>query len=277
MTMRGAALIIAACILPVIIIPGSASRADPLNIPPMPEDELKRSIIYYKEGEVGLEDVAIAQRMLYWEAPSILQFHFYWQGEGDNSRPQLTVTEERHNGTSAEYTFSFSSGDHYVMERYTKVVKDLEGEVVQKELRDFSHPIYNYPEDLTHVYTIEYCLRGLDMERPGYKQTFHLWLPPTGVIPMTAEVRGIETITLHNGRKYTCRVVEIRPDMVQFLGPVLGRLIRPFLATYTFWYETQGTHPTIRYTGPMGKINTGGVPTEIYEMISIKQKPEGSK
>ncbi len=253
------------------LLSGAGAAGDPLPIPPMPGEEVKKSLIYYKEGEVGLEDIAIAQRMLYWEAPSTLQFHYYRVGQADATRPQLTVTEERHNGTIATYNFYFKPGDNYSLQSFDKVVKDDKGRVVQREWRDLSHPVFDYPDDLTHVYTIEYCLRGLDMSKPGQELKFHIWLPPSGVVPMTARVKNVENITLHNGKSYTCRVVEIAPDMVGFLGPILGRLIRPFLATYNFWYETGGTHPTIRYVGPMGKVNTGGVPTEIYEMISIKQ------
>ena len=62
----------------------------------------------------------------------------------------------------------------------------------------------------------------------------------------------------------------VRPD-------IMGRVISPFLAEYTFWYDARGTHPLIKYVGPMGKVNTGGVPTEIYETKSLTPHPGETK
>ena len=78
---------------------------------------------------------------------------------------------------------------------------------------------------------------------------------------------------MKDGTTWPCTRVVIGPDMVEFLGPIMGRVIKPFLAEYTFWYDTRGTHPLIKYMGPMGKVNTGGVPTEIYETTSLTPDP----
>jgi len=273
MDVKKSGLALIALMMISVIVP--AAQNEPFGLPPLPEDEVRESVIFYKEGEVGLEDIAVSQRMLYWEAPSALKFHVYWTGEGEERRPEITLLEERHNGTTAFYTFLFKPGDRLIMEGFNKKVTDPSGKEVQREYRNFSHPLSDYPDDLFHVYTLEYALRGMDFNSPGLERRFSLWVPPGAVVPMIARVKGLETITLKDGTTWPCCRVEIGPDMVEFLGPILGRIIRPFLATYTFWYDTRGTHPLIKYVGPRGKVNTGGAPTEIYETTSLTPYPGG--
>ena len=258
----------------IIVLLPATSRNEPFNIPPLPEDEVRESIIFYKEGKVGIEDMATSQQMLYWEAPSFLKHHVYWVGEGASRRPQLTLIEERHNETTATYTFYFKPGEHFILERFEVVVKDGSDKEVRREHHNLFHPMLEHPDDLTHVYTVEYALRGLDFTKPGSTRTFNIWLPPNTVVAMVAEVIGVENIELKDGTTWPCYRVEFGPDMVKLLGPILGRVIKPFIGDYTFWYDTRGTHPLIKYVGPMGKVNTGGVPTEVYETASISPHPE---
>jgi len=255
----------------VLLLP-TAARTEPFGIPPLPEDEVRENKIYYKEGDVGLEDMAMAQRMLYLEAPTALKYHVYWVGEGTSRHPEITLIEERHNEPTATYTFLYRPGEHFIMESFKKVVTNKEGKEIRREYHNLSHPLLDLPDDLTHVYTIEYALRGLEF-KPGTRRTFHIWLPPATIVPMVARVKKIENIKLFDGSTWPCYRVEFGPDMTKFLGRILGRIIQLFVPKYIFWYDTRGTHPLIRYIGPMGKVNAIGVPTEIYDTTKIKPHP----
>ncbi len=65
--------------------------------------------------------------------------------------------------------------------------------------------------------------------------------------------------------------------MSAFLGPILGRLIQPLIPGYEFWFDVHGTHPIMRYKGPLGKVNIIGVPDEVYDIISIDPDPGGQQ
>lgn len=257
----------------VVILFPTAAMTKPFGIPPLPEDEVRENKIYYKEGEVGLEGMDTVQRMLYLEAPTALKYHVYWVGEGANRRPEITLVEERHNETTATYTFIYRPGKHFIMEGFRKVVTNKAGKEIRREYHNLSHPLLDYPDDLTHVYTIEYALRGLDFKKPGTKRSFHIWLPPATIVPMLARVEETEEIKLSDGSTWPCYRVEFGPDMTKFLGWLIGRIVQLFVPNYIFWYDTRGTNPLIRYIGPMGKVNAIGVPTEIYDTTLIKPHP----
>jgi hypothetical protein len=247
------------------------SMSESFKMPPFPEDELRTYRSYYKDGDVNPDDLARSQRMLYLEDPSLLKWHLFWVGEGASRRPQVSLTEERNNGTTANHTFYFKSGDSFIIEGFDRVVKDQSGKVVQRKKRDLTHAMWEYPDDVCLIYTINYALRGLDLASPGVEHSFNLW--NGGLTPMKATVKGAETITLRDGSEYKCFRVEIRPDPTEMLGPVLGRAINVFLGQYTLWFDVNGSHPMVQYMGPMGKVNSGSAPTAVYELASDKPRP----
>ncbi|UCD85149.1 MAG: hypothetical protein JSU92_02870, partial [Deltaproteobacteria bacterium] len=128
-------------ILSLIIILPTAAETKPFAVPPLPEDEVRDSKIYYKEGDVVLEDMVTVQRMLYLEAPSLLKHHVYWVGEGDSRHPEVTLIEERHNETTATYTFFFRPGKDFIMEGFSKVVTNKDGNEIRREYYNTTNPL----------------------------------------------------------------------------------------------------------------------------------------
>lgn len=260
----------------VVLGPGSA-YSEPFKIPPLIEDEVGDSNVYYLEGEIDVDDMPTSQRTLYWEAPVSIRRHTYWVGEGSSRRPQITLTEQRRNTTTAVYTFYFKPGKDLILESFEEKVVDKSGKEVRREYRNLTHPLLDLPDDLVHAYTVDFALRSLDFTKTGSERNFSILLPPATVVVMIAEVKGVENITLRDGTVWSCYRVDIRPDLVKLLGPILGRIISPFIGDYNFWYDTRGNHPLIKYQGPMGKVNTGRVPTEIYETSRTESRPAKTK
>jgi predicted aldo/keto reductase-like oxidoreductase len=53
---------------------------------------------------------------------------------------------------------------------------------------------------------------------------------------------------------------------------VVGKTLEVVVGNYTFWFDADGAHPLVKYGGPMGKGNTRGAPTIIYELVSERSE-----
>ncbi len=223
---------------------------------------------YFQGGEIDPKQLAPSQRRLYGETPSEIETRFFWEGEGKKRTPRVTLVEQRRNNTVSTFNFYAKPGDKLILDRWDLVVKDKAGDVVHRESRSFSAKMWGYPEDTLHMYVVPYALRTLDLKTPGTKHSFHLWLPPgPELFPFKAEVKEQETVILKEGGEVLCYKVEINPDLVPVMGPILGRAVSVFLGSYTFWYDVEAPHAMVKYTGPMGKVNSGSAPTEINELV----------
>lgn len=245
-----------------------ASMAEAFKMPPVAEEEVQRQYGYFQGGKIDPATLAPSQRRLHGETPSAIETRLFWVGEGDKQAPRVTHVEQRRNDTIATFNFYFKPGDKFVLDHWDLVVKDQAGDLLHRESRSFSAKMWDYPDDASHMYTVPYALRTLDLATPGTEHNFNLWLPPgPELFPMRAVVKGTETVRLKDGSEYKCFRVEVFPDLIKVMGPVLGRAIGVFIGTYTFWYDVEAPHPMVKYTGPMGKVNSRGAPTEVNEIV----------
>lgn len=251
----------------VILFP-LASMGEAFKMPPFPEEEFATHRTYYKEGVLDPEDMAYSQRRLHWEDPKSLKWHLYWVGEGKMREPRAELVEELYNGTTMSYKFFFKPGDKLILRGLESVARDKSGEVVRSEKHDLTHPVLEYPDNILHVNTIHYAIRGMDLSTPGTQHSIFVWLSP--INPVRAEVKGTETVRLKDGREIKCYRVEVVPDLKKTMGFLLGMALELLIADYTFWFDVAGSHPLVKYEGPMGKGNTRGAPTIIYELVSEK-------
>ena len=154
-----------------------------------------------------------------------------------------------------------------------KTVDTPAGKRLREEAYSFSNPFLKYPKDLVHLYVLEIVFRGLKLDQPGSRHNFNLWLPPNVVVPMYVKVKGKETVKLPHRSREAYRL-EIVPDMTVFLGSIVGKLITAVLPRWKVWFDVHGTHPIVKYDGPLGKVNVFGVPDEIYELIKVSPEPD---
>ncbi|GEM_PF-1591413 len=257
--------------VPAILWPIS-STAEPFLMPKFPKHEIKITNIHYEGKKIDPKTASLSQRLLYLEAPKRLEADLHRVGKGADRRLEFVMVERQNNANTAINTFTFKTTEYMILEKYEKVVNNSSGKRLRKEFYYMSHPANKYPDDLVHPYTIEVTFRGLELDKPGAKRRFNIWLPPTVVIPMELKVCEKETIKLPIGSR-ECYRVEIRPFMTAFLGPFLGRLIQRFVPSYVFWFDINGTHPLLKYKGPLGKVNVIGVPDEVYDTVKLEPDP----
>ncbi len=89
---------------------------------------------------------------------------------------------------------------------------------------------------------------------------------------MKVRVEGIEEIKVPAGT-FQCHKVVMTPMVSEFYGKIIGRVVQRFFAPkYSFWLDAGGSHPCVKYRGPLGAV-TAGLPKVIHELISYSQEP----
>jgi len=248
------------------------SYSEPFPMPRLPKRETRVVKIHYEGKKIKLEKATLSQKLLYKESPHQLESDMHWVGEGSARQLEFVMVERLNSKNTNTNTFTFKASNSLILEKFEKVVTSPSGKRLRREYYDLRHPAQNFPEDLMHTYTMEIAFRGLKLDQPGSVHRFYFWIPPAMVIPMLVKVKKTETLELPIGSR-KCHRVEIKPDMSALLGKFLGRIIQPLIPSYLFWLETRGTHPLLKYKGPLGKINIIGAPDEIYQTVKIDPDP----
>lgn len=245
--------------------------ATPFRIPSLPEREIKESKAYLHGKAFNPENASQMMRLQYYESPNYLKATIQWVGNAEAKQLKFTMVENLNSGAIATNVFYFVR-DFLVIEKYERTIVNKAGRTIRTEIYNLAHPHLKYPNDLMHPYTLEVAFRGIKLNKPGSSQTFNLWLPPNVIIPVEARVMGTESITVTSQTRQ-CYRVDLFPQFTFFIGSFLAKIIQPLMPQYSFWFEVNGTHPIVRYRGPLGKINSSGAPTEIYDLVRLDPDP----
>ena len=235
----------------------------PISVPKIPEGETRvlKVTVSHKEkmspGQILSLNASARQ----------IETRVHWEGTGADRYLVYQRTELLNNNCTAKYIFTFLPGAELKMKNLDKTITAPGGKVVQKEFYDYTEPLLKYPPILAHPFTLEVAFRSFDLT-PGSRRAFNLWLAPNMIMNMETVVGGIETVTLSNGKQYKCYRIEMIPNFVDTFGALTDKLIRPIVPGYTFWLSAEGTHPLVKYSGPMGQVSPIGAPTETHEMVN---------
>ena len=85
---------------------------------------------------------------------------------------------------------------------------------------------------------------------------------------MKVALKGEEEVAVSAGT-FQCYRMEMDPDLVDFGGPLLGRVLKPVVAKYLLWLDKKPPYRIVKYQGPFGQINISSGPTETYELSKI--------
>lgn len=187
-------------------------------------------------------------------------------GEGAERHLEVEIKGKAFNGYRITHFYRYRPGSKLILGSYEKNVFSPSGKKIRSEFYDFSESSPPLPNNLTHPYTFPLALRGMTFTI-GREETFYIWFNPTTVFAAVLKVKGEEEITVPAG-KFKCYRIEIGPDLVDFVGPVVGRALKPFIASYIAWLDTKPPHRIVRYQGPFGMVNIAG-PSEIYELVKV--------
>ena len=172
-----------------------------------------------------------------------------------------------------------SEGDEHIWEIYMdtnmglmriqKKTVSRSGNVVREQWINYKDPMFNYPDNLCHVYTITAAIRKMDLE-VGSKNDIYLLLDMDSVPwHMYVVVEGIETVKVPAG-EFECYKIRLDPDYKSIMGnwSWASPVIKRFVPDYYFWVEVKDQHPLIRFQGTFGPV--GGSPSQAHELVSTK-------
>jgi hypothetical protein len=152
--------------------------------------------------------------------------------------------------------------------RIEKKTVSRSGATVREQWIDYRDPMFNYPDNLCHIYTITAYLRGLDLVT-GMKKDIHLLLDEDSAPwHMFVVVEGEEEITAPAGT-FTCFRVKLEPDYPSIMGKWswTSPLIKRFVPDYYFWVDKAFPHPLVRFQGAFGPV--GGSPPQTHDLMEI--------
>lgn len=243
------------------------------KVPSIPDGEVRKLKVRYEDPKLNDAYFAgkpINQRILHDEATSSIETIVKFKGEGSARQLVYTRNETLHNRALSTWDFTFLPGDRLVLSTIEHRIKTPAGKQIRHEFFDLTDPIFHYPSDSFHAYVLEVFFRTLPLQ-VGYKNQFHLWLAPKAIMRMMISVEKTEILKTPAG-DIECFVIQMTPNVEDFLGKA-GKLIQPLVPKFTFWTTVKGTHPVIKYRGPLGEVNLVGAPIEVHDLTSISPAP----
>lgn len=253
----------------MVLATAMAQEGNVYKVPAMPDAEVRKLRVHYEDPKFNDAYFAarpMNQRVLHDEAAATIETVVKYKGEGANRQIIYTRNETLHNRALSTWEFTFAPGDNLILNTIEHRMKTPAGKQIRHEYFDLRDPTFHYPLDTYHAYVLEVFFRILPL-KVGYKNQFHFWLSPKALMRMMIEVEKTEIVKTSAG-DIECYVLQMTPNLEDFLGKP-GRIIQAFVPKFTFWPAVKGTHPMIKYRGPLGEVNLGSAPIEIHVLTSI--------
>jgi len=164
----------------------------------------------------------------------------------------------------------FMEKDTMSLFRTEKKMISRSGKTVKESFTDYQDPMYNYPKNTCHIYTIAAMIMAR-APKPGSRFDLALLLNEDAYpIHMWVVTDGIERITVPAGT-FDCIRIKLEPDYDNILGrwSWTAPIIRRFVPDYTFWMDQNYTHGLILFSGAFGPI--GGASSQRHELTKIEE------
>ncbi|UCD83451.1 MAG: hypothetical protein JSU92_09040 [Deltaproteobacteria bacterium] len=192
--------------------------------------------------------------------------------EGEQKYIRIHNNNKLRNGNKLDATTILIDRGELIWKSTTGVITNASGkELSRGSFYDPRDPAYGYPDDIYDPSVLLTLFRGMELEK-DYQQYFHLWITSHNILRMKIRVEGTEEVKVPAGT-FRCHQVVMTPMVSEFYGELIGKMVQRFFAPqYTFWLDTQGSHPCVKYRGALGSA-TAGLPMVIYELISYTQEP----
>ncbi len=252
----------------LLVVTLSGARADMFDIKNFPEREKFHLGFRYKGLNLAKPvEKPFSRRYMVAEASINAVYESRFVGEGPNRHLEVSVNNTSQNGYTSRFFLKLKPGSKMILSYIENNVFLPSGKKIRTEAYDLSESIPPWPDDMAHPLTLPLALRGWDFV-PGNQRKFYMWFNPSMVFAMNVRVRGEETVTVPAGT-FQCYRLDIEPDLVDVVGPVLGRVIKPFVNKNPLWVEKKFPHRLVKYQGSFGMINISAAGTEIFELTKI--------
>ena len=255
----------------VLILAGPLS-AEPFKSPALIQKERSVFQCGYEDPNVSFARKPLGIQALDRELAEEIELTVERYREGERKYVRLHNKNKLRNGTMLDATTILTDRGELIWKSTTGVVTNASGkELSRGSFYDPRDPAYGYPDDIYDPSVLLTLFRGMELEK-GCQQYFHLWMTGRNILRMKIKVEEIEEVEVPAGT-FRCHKVVMIPMVSEFYGEVIGKMVQRFFAPqYTFWLDTQGSHPCVKYHGPLGSA-TAGLPMVIYELISYSQEP----
>jgi hypothetical protein len=151
--------------------------------------------------------------------------------------------------------------------RIQKKTVSRSGNVVREQWINYKDPMFDYPDNLCHVYTITAAIRKMEL-KVGARNDIHLLLDvDSAPWHMYVVVEDIETIKVPAG-EFECYKIKLDPDYKSIMGSWswASPVIKRFVPDYYFWVDVNEPHTLVRFQGTFGPV--GGSPSQAHELVS---------
>lgn len=255
----------------VLSVAGSLS-AEPFKSPPLIKKERLVFRCGYEDPNVSFAGKALGIQALDRELAEEINQTVERYQEGELGYIRLHTKNKLRNGNIVDATTILIDRGKLIWQSTTGVVTSASG----KELGGGAFygpqdPAYGYPDDIYDTSMLLTLFRGITLDK-GYQQYFYLWIDNRNIMRMKVRVEGTEEVKVPAGT-FQCYKVEMTPMIAEFFGEIIGKVVQRFFTPkYSFWLDTQGSHPCVKYRGPLGAV-TAGLPMVIYELVSYSQEP----
>lgn len=188
-------------------------------------------------------------------------------GEGADRHLESTVSAKSVNGCTSKLFFKFKPGDKLSLDLFERTTFSPDGKQIVFESFKISELIPPVPDNAVQPYSMPLAIRAID-HTPGEKYRIYLWFDIKTVFSMDLIVKGEEKVTVPAGT-FDCHRLEVAPDVVDLVGPVIGFFARRFVPKVTIWVSKEEPHRLIKYRGPFGMLNIDSSQIETFELKEI--------
>jgi hypothetical protein len=201
------------------------------------------------------------------EAPLEAVVENKFVGQGADRHIESTVTAKTYNGCTSKLSFKFKPGDRLSLDVYERRTFLPDGKQITYTSYNISELIPTVPDNTVQPFTMPLAIRGIDYI-PGNKYKIYLWFDIKTVFAMDLIVKGEEEVTVPAGT-FDCHRLEVAPDVVDLVGPVIGFFASRFVPKVTIWVDKENPHRLVKYRGPFGMLNIDSSQVEIFELKEI--------
>ncbi len=261
---KSLALSVMASIALLACSPLSAGAADDLS-----DKDVRRYKVVYLE-EKSKDSVKIRA-----ETEEVIEYTSVMvKAELDGKQVYLLKRDEKNaHGDSFNWKIYLDPKQMGVV-RIEKKTVSRSGQTVREEYINYKDPMFDYPDNLCHVFTITAALRAMDL-KVGSKNEIYLMLGlDSAPWHMFIVVEDEETVTVPIGTIETYRI-KLEPDYDDIMGKWswTAPMIKRFVPDFYFWVEKQSPHSLVKFQGTFGPV--GGSPKQAHELVEIIPRDDG--
>jgi len=153
--------------------------------------------------------------------------------------------------------------------RIDKKVVSRSGKVVKESYTDYIDPMFDFPENTCHMYTIIAMIMSkgvkvgdrfdISLLLNEDSRPWHMWVVAEAEEKVKVPAGSID-----------CVRVKLEPDYKSILGrwAWTSAFIKQFVPEYIFWMEKAAPHPLVCFEGGFGPV--GGSPPQRYELTLVQ-------